>query len=80
MGTIKKNIEIDDEDIANIIDCLTVTRKHWIPFNDLWPFVLQHIVNDYKKQLTPEEIELTKEYLRQEQSDKVCVAIDVPQD
>jgi hypothetical protein len=70
MGTIKKTIQIDDEDVANIIDCLKRTREHWEPFNDLWPFTLQHIVNEYKKQLTSQEIELTKELL--EQQDKVC--------
>lgn len=58
MGTVKKNIEVDDEDIANILGCLERTRKYWEPFIDFYPFVLQHIVDEYKKQLTPEETEL----------------------
>ena len=68
MGQIKKTIEIDDEDITNIINCLERTRKHWVPFDDLWPFTLQHIVYEYKQQLTPEEIELTKDYLTEYES------------
>jgi len=54
---IKKQITIDEEDIANLLDCIDRTKNTWEAFIDLWPFVIRHIIEEYAKQLTSEELE-----------------------
>ena len=39
----------------NIIDCLLKTYNHWISNSDFYPFTLQSIINNYRKQLTLNE-------------------------
>jgi hypothetical protein len=74
MGTIRKTIELDDEDVMHILNCLAKTRKYWEAGEDFYPFVLQSIVNKYKKQLTISELELTEEMLFQDEDKEVFVS------
>ncbi len=49
MGQIKKLIEIDEEDIANLKHCLDVTKDTWVWGVDLWPLTIMHMIKEYEK-------------------------------
>jgi hypothetical protein len=49
MGTIKKQIIIDDEDIANIKECLNAVGKIASAGVDVYPFTLIAIIREYEK-------------------------------
>jgi hypothetical protein len=49
MGTIKRTIIVDDEDILNLHHCIERTQHMWDSGKDLWPFTILDIIKRYDK-------------------------------
>lgn len=45
---VSKKIDICEEDVVNLKECLERTRESWVYPIDLWVFTIQHIIKEWK--------------------------------